>query len=60
MNNEAINKMFNNAILDDLPKIKMHCNKDDIFKFLNCVPMEMGLSASCKGHITKIIHKNEE
>lgn len=34
----------------------MHYNKDNVFKFLNCVPMEMVLSASRKGHVTKIIH----
>ena len=34
----------------------IHYEKDNVFKFLNRVPMEMGLSASCKGHNTKIMH----
>lgn len=38
----------------------MHCKKDNALKFLNDVPMEMGLSASPKGHITKIMHWNEQ
>lgn len=38
----------------------MQYNNDDVFKFFNLVPMEIGLSASYKGHITKIIHPNEQ
>ena len=38
----------------------MHCKKDTVFKVFNLVPMEMGLLASLKGHITKIMHKNEQ
>lgn len=54
---QLIKYFYNNAILNDS---QSECiitnNKDSVFKFLKHVSMEMGLSASHKGHITKIIY----
>ena len=51
---QLIKFFYNNAILNDsqLNALK----KDNVFKFFNLVSMEMGHSASHKGHITKLMH----